>query len=287
VRQAGLVRLRDGTDVRQLIGNLRRWESELTRAADSDLGSSKDLWGSYVRDYIDEVKREPWALECWYWEEIDEIESFLRNAADDPDVTGGLFNDRYWRVISDESETPAPTRYGFSQVCLYQAGCLKRIREQLESVASCARGAGTVVVPDTNVFAHCGTVSDINWRALAGGTTVRIIVPHVVVDELDDLKRTGRDKDVRLRVRTAISALKQVLGDTSAGSAARVGDGVTVAILPDPPGHQRLPSNDEEICDRALVVRQFTAPVLLATNDMGMHVRAHAFGLEVLEVPER
>jgi PIN domain len=70
-------------------------------------------------------------------------------------------------------------------------------------------------------------------------------------------------------------------------AAGRVGDGVTVQILVDPAGHARLPSNDEEICDRAVLLSQFTSPVLLATNDMGMHVRAHAMGVTVVEVPEQ
>ncbi len=116
---------------------------------------------------------------------------------------------------------------------------------------------------------------------------MRVIIPLIVVDELDELKRTARDKADRTAVRAGMRELKDTLAGSQHGTAVKIADSVTVAILPDPRGHRRLPSGDEEICDRTTMLRQFTSPVVLATNDNGMHVRALGFNLDTIEIPER
>jgi hypothetical protein len=67
------------------------------------------------------------------------------------------------------------------------------------------------------------------------------------------------------------------LGSTGAG-----GGEVTIELLFDPPGHVRLPINDDEIIDRALAVKPLAArTVTLLTYDTGQAMRARAAGLQV------
>lgn len=292
------MRFKEGTVARLLIENLKESESKLELASLGPSPRNEHLW----RPILDESQgsrtserfSEHGAMDRWYQREIGWIETYLRGALAVPDIAAELRNDRYWHVIGmierDDPDERASLTGSFEPLCLYQAAWLRQLREQLEALVRFDPDDELLVVPDTNVFAHCGTVYDIDWSSYAGATAVHLVVPHVVIDELDDLKRTARDKDVRLRVRFAINALKKALSGTEPGSAAIVRDGLTVAVLPDPPGHQRLPSNDEEICDRAHMLQQFAyfpSHVLLASNDMGMHVRAHAFGLDVIEIPDQ
>jgi hypothetical protein len=54
----------------------------------------------------------------------------------------------------------------------------------------------------------------------------------------------------------------------------------------DPPKHNRLPINDDEIIDRALVVQAIAGrSVTLLTYDTGQSTRARAAGLTVIKVP--
>lgn len=42
------------------------------------------------------------------------------------------------------------------------------------------------MLPDTNVFLHRLRYDQIDWPGEAGGTSVRLVVAEIVVDELDD-----------------------------------------------------------------------------------------------------
>lgn len=55
---------------------------------------------------------------------------------------------------------------------------------------------------------------------------------------------------------------------------------MTVELLFDPPGHRRLPINDDELVDRALAVQSLAGRV---TFDTGQASRARAAGLQVVK----
>jgi hypothetical protein len=62
---------------------------------------------------------------------------------------------------------------------------------------------------------------------------------------------------------------------------------VTVEIVPDPPGHARLPINDDEIIDRALAIQSLSGrTVTLLTYDTGQNHRARDAGLKVKKLNE-
>ena len=223
----------------------------------------------------------------WYAGMLDTLETTLHHYLEDGELADGLFTDRYWHILRGSVPDSLYGKGVFGQELQYQAWRLGRACEELEAMREWAQeGEGIVVVPDTNILIHCGELRSINWRAAAGRDTVRVIVPLVVVDELDELKRTARDKADRETIRANMRQLKERIFGLKAGTAAQLGDGVTISILPDPRGHRRLPTNDEEICDRAAALKQFGAGVVLASNDYGMHVRAKGFSLVTVEVPE-
>ncbi|MFD8477547.1 PIN domain-containing protein [Streptomyces globisporus] len=97
----------------------------------------------------------------------------------------------------------------------------------------------------------------------------RVAVPMVVVDELDRLKESRVSPHARWRARAGLAVLDRLLtGPAKLGF-------TEVEVLPDSPGHVRLPDEDDEIVDRTLALRTMAAgPVTLVTYDTGMALRA-------------
>jgi rRNA-processing protein FCF1 len=257
------MRVKPGSDVTSVIKQLREFAQRF-----------KDGYGQPTRAQ-------------WYAGQVDSLETACRHYFEDTELAEGLLTDRYWHILQGSVPDEVYGPGVFSQELNFQAWRLERAAQQLEAVRDCAQsGEETVVVPDTNILIHCGEVQDIDWKAAVGAEKTHIIVPLVVVAELDELKRTLRDKKDRETIRTNIRQLRAALNGVKPGDAAQFADGVTIAVMPDPVGHRRLPVNDEEICDRAALLKSFRAPLVVATNDYNMQIRALGFDLDTVAVPE-
>jgi hypothetical protein len=160
---------------------------------------------------------------------------------------------------------------------------LKAYKERWSSV-------GDLLVLDTNFYVeHPDEVQDADLAQLTAATTpgwkMHVLVPLLVVDELDRLKRDNR---VRSRARTALKTLNMVFAHVSEDQpigrlredAPDLGP-VTMELLSDPPDHERLPDPDAEIVDRALAVQNMAGhPVTMVTYDTSMAFRARQVGLK-------
>jgi hypothetical protein len=159
---------------------------------------------------------------------------------------------------------------------------------------------GALVVADTNVYLHRPEPFDrIDWSGLLPGldhTGVHLLVPLVVVDELDRQKqgrsdrRVVRDGDetVRTRARTTIRTLEDLFADPGAVATVRPEpEPVRAELLVDPAGHVRLPSADAEIVDTARAAQDlYGSPVTVVARDTGMVFRARAAGLRAVRVAD-
>jgi predicted ribonuclease YlaK len=126
---------------------------------------------------------------------------------------------------------------------------------------------------------------------------VQIVLPMLVLDELDDLKENSK-QHTRNRARETLKWLAEKLGsnsnvvirqdrvaDPTDGTVAR-GE-VHLDVLLDDVGHIRLPIADDEIVDRAATVASTSGrKVTLVTNDVGQAYRARLAGLEVRAVAQ-
>lgn len=152
--------------------------------------------------------------------------------------------------------------------------------------------AGDLLVLDTNFYVeHPKEVQDADLAGLTAATTpgskMHVLVPLLVVDELDRLKR---DNQARSRARTALKTLNTVFAHVSENQpVGRLRDDaptlgpVTMELLFDPPAHERLPDPDAEIVDRALAVQNMAGrPVTMVTYDTSMAFRARQVGLKDL-----
>lgn len=159
---------------------------------------------------------------------------------------------------------------------------LGQVIDELKALKPFIERPGTIIVPDTSAFLEGEYFTDLDWHALAGVATtqaVRLVVPVLVVEELDAHKR-GRD---RQRDR-AVSVLRRLweLGGSDPERLARIpGKSVTAEVFLDGAWHLRRPVNDDEIIERALAVGKITGrEVLLAAADFAMLYRASAAGLK-------
>jgi hypothetical protein len=163
---------------------------------------------------------------------------------------------------------------------------------------------GTFVVADTSVYIeHEDKLEVLDFVPLLNvrGDPVHVLVPIVVVDELDGLKRS-KDNHERWRARYTLAVLDRVFASSTGPARLRaedfsaLGSGgiprgeVTIEMVFDAPGHVRLPINDDEIIDRALVIQPLAGrEVTLLTYDTGQSTRARSVGLRVhkLTPPDR
>jgi rRNA-processing protein FCF1 len=148
-----------------------------------------------------------------------------------------------------------------------------------------AHHQGRTVVLDTNDLLHYARYDKIPWAAVYGKNTV-VVIPHVVVDEIDK-KSYATSDTIRRRARGVFALLEQTLTEQRDGHA--TAGGVRVEVLLDEPEHVRLPNNDDEIVARACELQQSIGPVRVTvlTGDNGMRARALAWGLNADKLPDK
>ncbi|MCM4079266.1 PIN domain-containing protein [Paractinoplanes hotanensis] len=168
------------------------------------------------------------------------------------------------------------------------AGAATELRRELDSWTD----AGALIVPDTNVFLrHREKFDEIPWTGLAGaGGPVTVVVPVVILGELDRQKYAGRKDQLRWRASYSLSRIDTLYGDkTVAGERPELNAAgpVRLRVVADRLGHRPLERADDEIIDQALAVRERSGRlVTLATFDTNMAFSARQTGLRVVKLAE-
>ncbi|QIQ04300.1 PIN domain-containing protein [Streptomyces liangshanensis] len=158
---------------------------------------------------------------------------------------------------------------------------------------------GLPVVADSSFYVHHpDKLEEADFPGLIGskGAFVHLMVPMVVVDELDQLKES-KAPQARWRARYTLAVLDRLFQKTADQAVLREADAeelrttglrrgeVRVQLLFDPPGHVRLPINDDEIVDRALAIKPLSGrEVTVLTYDTGQATRARIAGLRDLKL---
>jgi len=128
--------------------------------------------------------------------------------------------------------------------------------------------------------------TEFDWHLLypsLAGVPVRLVVPSVVTEELDELNRhrDGRQRDKARSMLTALWDLHHVKPGAPASLPRR--PDVTIEVLLDDGWHQRMPNNDREIIDQAVQLYELSGqPVVLAACDYTQLYRA---GLTAVLMP--
>ena len=193
-----------------------------------------------------------------------------------------------------ESETIQARQIVTREVAERVRALEEAVQELDRQVAHWAQ-AGTLVVPDTSFYIQNPVkLEQVElWQQLnlPPFEPIRIVVPMVVVDELDGLK-TSNNRHVSWRAVYTLAVLDDRLRDPTKPGTLRPEDKaqgwgeVSVEVLFDRPAHTRLPIPDDEIVDRAVALQGLAGrPVTVITCDTGQSWRARAAKLRAIKVP--
>lgn len=148
---------------------------------------------------------------------------------------------------------------------------------------------GHLVVLDTSALMEGTFFTEFDWHTLDAslqGGPIRLILPSLVVEELDELKR-HRDARQKAQARKVLTNLWELhrANPTEPAALPALPD-VTVEVLLDGDWHERRPNNDGEIIDQAVAVQELTGnSVILAAGDYTQLYRAAPAGLTAVLMP--
>lgn len=202
------------------------------------------------------------------------------------DVEAFFFTPVYWALLNGaghvEGRLVPKVSIGLvTEEVRQRAEDLERAASAIADAMRRWPGDVATLVLDTSFFIeHEHRLEDADFFGLAAfDGQVRVVVPMAVVDEMDRLKESRVSPHARWRARYGLAVLDRLVNGTG-----RLGF-TEVEVLPDPPGHVRLPDEDDEIVDRALALRTIAAgPVSLVTYDTGMALRAKIADMPCLKL---
>ncbi len=232
------------------------------------------------------ARGEDWReVQNFYLQAVETADAQLAAMFDDDDgVAAGLFSSEYRLIREMTDATPRKAPLIDNEV-RRQVHALESLREKARGALALRARPGSPVILDTNVLMHYHRPDEVSWREVTGEQPVRIILPMLVIDELDNKKYTGSDTMAR-RAAQAIRVLRRHSNGLQPDGAIVFGDGTTLEFLADDPGHSRTPNPDEELLNRAAFAQQAIGkPVTIVTGDLGMQLRASVRGLRHAVMP--
>jgi hypothetical protein len=212
------------------------------------------------------------------------------------DVDRLVLSQRSWLIQAGLADGPTSIHLMISTEVEERTRELKDTLEawQRETATWDRYQTSVLAIPDTNVFMeHKQPFDEVDWASLlkVGAERVLLIVPLIIVDELDRNKRS----DERWRAAYSTSKLSYLLGDVApvdGGSVPIHQDSfphgeVRLRVLFEPSRHERMPNSDDEIVDQAVTVGLYSGRTpLLVTFDAGMALRARRASLRVRHLGE-
>lgn len=202
----------------------------------------------------------------------------------------------YWAALTMPTGTMQGARL-VGEEMMARREELQRVLTSLEEFTQRFEDAqsSALVVPDTNVLLeHPQALDNTDWHELARGHAapmddLRVVLPLLVVDELDDAKRNNRTKS---RARQSLKMVYGYFGQNRASTLLRErstdGGRVELELLIESPGHARLSRADDELVSVATRLQDFVErPVILMTYDTGCALRGVSGGLRVAHLSHR
>jgi PIN domain len=198
---------------------------------------------------------------------------------------------RYWSLQALDPAAHAPTLNDLLNLEYDERQRdLEDVRNSLrQEIARWQSRSGFLVLPDTNVYLHHLNIFDqVEWGAVAQARAenVHVLIPLLVIDELDNNKRSNKP-EVRERARATLRRLDELFPQPGASAVLQPSDfprhgEIRAEILTDDAHHERLPRADDELVDLALATQALAGRIVrLVTFDKGMAVRGRTAGLTV------
>ena len=196
--------------------------------------------------------------------------------------------DSYHRVLQTPQLAERELNMLMARECREWDARLERLIGDIQGRLVFLTRPGRLVVLDTSALMEGAFFTEFDWHLLEPSLkgAVRLVVPSLVMEELDDLKRhrDGRQKAQARRVLTALWDLHRPAPVEPAALPGRAN--ITIEVLLDGGWHRRMPNNDGEIIDQALSLRELTGQqVILAAGDYTQLYRAAPAGLTAVLMP--
>lgn len=271
-----------GADRRTVLDTLRKVHLDLDNLRGRTWSTAYDYLLNYLRWATDSTR-------------------LLRHQIREADIGSLILTDRYRALLDGAGHLAGTHQQAFVNgfVDLEVEERLEALAEAIDSFTVHSKrwgGVQRLVVADSSFYVHYPKMLAEMDLCEATGTNpdvgVHLLVPIVVIDELDRLKEASKPQ-ARWRARHTLAILDGALAKdgrgvlTPADLTDTTGLGairreVTVEVVMDQPGHVRLPLDDDEIVDRALAVQGVAGqPVKFLTYDTGQGTRARIAGLDV------
>jgi PIN domain-containing protein len=237
----------------------------------------------------------------WAMETAEQLRNQLRRS----DIDRLVFTPQLWRIQEAVSLGDIPrSRMLLRAEIVDRQAVFDQAYHALRAEIRRWKAPNTVIAAvDTSVFLHHEhKIRDIDWPQLvdAGAAAVRLVLPRLVIDELDKGKESGTSQ-LRWRAGHTLGVLDELLDDPlgravlrerdadffDSTASGRIGrDAVTLEVLYDDPYHVRLADPDDEIIDRAVALQGYAGrKVRLVTMDTSMRLRARMRDLRVHKPP--
>ncbi|WP_042428110.1 PIN domain-containing protein [Streptacidiphilus anmyonensis] len=199
----------------------------------------------------------------------------------EPAVPARLRGEHYSHIVHSPL-TPYRTalllHWELDEVATYFMELQNQMRQTVEEYRVYRQRA---LVVDANTLLHCQRFDKIPWSRVCGKGPATLVIPHVVVGEIDTKSYSENSEKIKKRARGVYELLTDVLKGLAVDGRYALHDGTEVHVLLDELGHQRLPNNDDEVVARAAHLQQAVAPrqVTVITRDNGMRGKAMTWGL--------
>jgi hypothetical protein len=194
----------------------------------------------------------------------------------EPAVLARLRGEHYSHIVHG-TLTPYRTalllHWELDELAMYFMELQNRMRQTVEDYRSYQQ---SVLVVDANTLLHCQRFDKIPWSRVCGKGAATLVIPHVVVEEIDTKSYSEGSEKIRKRARGVYELLGDVLEGLSTDGRFELHDGTEVQVLREELGHRRLPNNDDQVVARAAHLHQAIAPrqITVVTRDNGMRGKA-------------
>jgi len=220
-----------------------------------------------------------------YLKSVEGIERVFRTALLDADWLDQLQTPRYWAIYDMTEATARPfplVEAEINRLDRWLAAFQRELARVMAEDGDCDPSKVRLVL-DTSAVVRHHSFSDVCWPDYLSGRPVRLVIPILVVRQLDDLKDSGKAPKARSRLKK----IRETLLGSGRGPAPLPQPNVTLELLMDPPAHSRLGNADEEIIRRTQYLQgRPGGPVQLVTGDYTMEFMAEADGVPVLFLPD-
>ncbi len=178
-----------------------------------------------------------------------------------------------------------PLMYAEMEVrTMYLEGLLAQLRHNISMLA--LSSDHWIIVLDTNVYIHGKLFHEVEWHREIPARRATLVMPLVVLDELDRIK--DRDLQFGTRARSVLRTLDLLTSGKDWLKPIQLRRNVGLQLLDEPSGHERRQGQDDEIVRQARYYAQLNDNhLVLVTRDRGMRLRAQASGLTSMTLPER